>query len=176
MAPAPSAYFDRQLVIFTPGASCSGGATTLNIQSLGAKNIYKIDGATNPAANDCRAGQPMLLLYNASLNSGAGAFQMASLLGNASFSPLPVGSAIASASTITPTSAIHHITGTVQINTIAAPSQFASSGMGGCLRLIPDAAFTTGTSGNIAISSTAVVSRALQLCYDNGTSKWYPSY
>lgn len=118
----------------------------------------------------------MLLLYNASLSSGAGAFQMASLLGNASFSPLPVGSAIASASTITPTSAIHHITGTVQINTITAPSQFASSGMGGCLRLIPDAAFTTGTSGNIAIPSTAVVSRALQLCYDNGTSKWYPSY
>jgi hypothetical protein len=176
MVPAPSAYFDRQLVIFTPNASCSGGATTLNIQSLGAKNIYKIDGATNPAANDCRAGQPMLLLYNASLSSGAGAFQMASLLGNASFSPLPVGSAIAAASTITPTSAIHHITGTVQINTITAPSQFAASGMGGCLRLIPDAAFTTGTSGNIAISSNAVVSRALELCYDNGTSKWYPSY
>jgi hypothetical protein len=176
MVPAPSAYIDKQPVIFTPGASCSGGATTLNIQSLGTKNLYKIDGATNPAANDCRAGQPMLLLFNMSLNSGAGAFQMVSLLANASFSQLPVGSAIASASTITPTSAIHHITGTVQITTITAPSQFAASGMGGCLRLIPDGAFTTGTSGNIAISSTAVVSRTLELCYDNGTSKWYPTY
>ena len=176
MVPAPSAYFDKQLVIFTPGTSCSGGLTTLNIQSLGAKNIYKLDGATNPSANDCRAGQPMLLLFNLSLNSGSGGFQTASLLGNASFSPLPVGSAIASAATITPTSAIHHITGTVQINTITAPSQFAASGMGGCLRLIPDAAFSTSTTGNIAISSTAVVSRTLELCYDTGSSKWYPSY
>ena len=100
MVPAPSAYFDKQPVIFTPGASCSGGPTTLNIQSLGVKSIFKLDGATNPSANDCRAGQPMLLLYNASLSSGAGAFQMASLLGNASFAPLPVGSALASASTI----------------------------------------------------------------------------
>lgn len=176
MVPAPAAYTDKQPVIFTPGTSCSGGATTLNIQSLGAKNIYKIDGATNPAANDCRAGQPMFLLYNASLASGAGAFQMASTLGNASFLQLPVGAAIASASSITPTSAIHHITGTTQINTITAPSQFAAAGMGGCLRLIPDGAFTTGTSGNIAIASNAVVSRTLELCYDNGTSKWYPSY
>ena len=176
MVPAPAVYVDKQPVIFTPGASCSGGATTLNIQSLGAKNIYKIDGATNPAANDCRAGQPMFLLYNASLNSGSGAFQMSSLLGNASFPPLPVGSAIASASAIAPTSPIHHITGTVQVTTITVPSQFAASGMGGCLRLIPDGAFTTGTTGNIAISSTAVVSRTLEFCYDNGTSKWYPSY
>jgi hypothetical protein len=164
MVPAPTAYLDKQPVIFAPGTSCSGGATTLNIQSLGAKNIYKIDGATNPAANDCRAGQPMFLLYNASLNSGNGAFQMASLLGNASFSPIP------------PTSAIHHITGTVQITTITVPSQFAAGGMGGCLRFVPDAAFTTGTTGNIAISSNAVVSRTLEFCYDNGTSKWYPSY
>ena len=176
MVPAPLAYVDNQLLIFTPNTSCAGGATTLNVQSLGQKNIFKIDGVTNPAANDCRAGQPMILLYDAGLSAGAGAFQMVSVPGNASFSQLPVGSAIASASTITPTSAIHHITGTVQINTITAPSQFASSSMGGCLRLIPDAAFTTGTSGNIAISSNAVVSRTLELCYDNGTSKWYPSY
>lgn len=36
--------------------------------------------------------------------------------------------------------------------------------------------WTTGTSGNIALASTATVSRAMTMCYDSGTSKWYPSY
>jgi hypothetical protein len=48
--------------------------------------------------------------------------------------------------------------------------------MGGCLVLIPDGAWTTATTGNIALASTAVVSKAITMCYDNGTTKWYPSY
>jgi len=175
MRPAPSDYTDRQLVIFTPATSCAGGPTALNINALGQKPIYKIDGTVNPSANDCRAGQPMLLLYNASLNSGYGAFEIASNLQNSPVS-MNVGRAIASAATIAPTDPLTHVTGTAQINTIAVPPQFAQSGSGGCLRLIPDGAFTTGTSGNIAIASTAVVSRTLEMCYDSATAKWYPSY
>jgi hypothetical protein len=176
MQPAPSSYYDKEPFIFTPATSCAGGPTTLNVYSLGAKRIYKIDGTTDPAPFDCRGGQPLLLLYNASLDSGNGAFQMASLLGNASFLPLPAGLTLTAASTISPISAIHHIRGATQINTIAVPSQFVAGGMGGCLRLIPDSPFTTGTSGNIAVASTAIVSRMLEFCYDNATGKWYPSY
>jgi hypothetical protein len=175
MRPAPSDYTDRQLVIFTPGTACAGGPTLLNINALGAKPIYKIDGTMNPSPNDCRAGQPMLLLYNASLNGGSGAFEIASNLQN-SPAALNVGSAIASSATIAPTAPLTHVNGTTQINTLTVPPQFAQSGFGGCLRLIPDSAFTTGTSGNIAIASRAVVSRTLEMCYDHATAKWYPSY
>jgi hypothetical protein len=175
MRPAPSDYTDRQLVIFTPGTACGGGPALLNINNLGAKPIYKIDGTMNPSANDCRAGYPMLLLYNASLNGGNGAFEIASNLQNSPAS-LNVGSAIASAATIAPTAPLTHVTGTMQVNNINVPAQFAQSGFGGCLRLIPDGAFTTGTNGNIAIASTAVVSRTLEMCYENATARWYPSY
>ena len=175
MRPAPRDYIDKQLVIFAPAAACAGGPTLLNINGLGAKPIYKIDGSMNPSANDCRAGQPMLLLYNASLNGGNGAFEIVSSLQNSPAS-LNVGSAIVSATTIAPSAPLTHVTGTAQINNIGVPPQFAQSGFGGCLRLIPDGAFTTGTSGNIAIASAAVVSRTLEMCYDNATAKWYPSY
>ncbi len=175
MRPAPKDYTDRQLVIFTPGTACAGGPALLNINALGAKPIYKIDGTMNPSPYDCRAGQPMLLLYNASLNGGNGAFEIASNLQNSPAS-LNVGSAIASAATIAPTAPLTHVTGTTQINNINVPPQFAPSGFGGCLRLIPDDAFTTGTRGNIATASTAVVSRTLEMCYDYATAKWYPSY
>lgn len=85
-----------------------------------------------------------------------------------------VGNAIASAATIAPTAPITHITGTTQITTITAPSQFTQTGYGGCFTLIPDGAWSTGTSGNIAVALTATVSQSIMFCYDNGTSKWYP--
>ena len=175
MRPALRDYVDKQLVIFAPATACAGGPTLLNINGLGAKPIFKIDGTMNPSANDCRAGQPMLLLYNAALNGGNGAFEIASNLQNSPAS-LNVGTAIASAATIAPTAPLTHVTGTAQLNHIAGPRQFAQSGFGGCLRFIPDGAFTTGTSGNIATASNAVVSRTLEMCYDNATAKWYPSY
>lgn len=90
--------------------------------------------------------------------------------------PSKVGTAIASASTIAPTALTTHITGTTAINTITPPTVLAQTGGGGCFYLIPDAAFTTGTSGNIAIASTAVVGRLMIMCYDNATTKWYPNY
>jgi len=74
MSPALTAYTDKQPIIFTPNTSCVGGTTTLNINNLGSRNIYKSDGTTSPAANDCRAGLPMWLFYVASLNSGSGGF------------------------------------------------------------------------------------------------------
>jgi len=85
-----------------------------------------------------------------------------------------VGNPIASASTITPTHDIHHITdanGHNAITTINPPSpEFA-----GLLVLIADSgsgiAFDTG--GNIKSSGGISQDKAGVLAYDPNTSKWY---
>jgi hypothetical protein len=82
------------------------------------------------------------------------------------------GAAITSGSTIAPVSRVHHISGTSTISTITPTGMID----GEILILIPDASFATNTSGNIALSSTAVANRALQLVWDATAAKWYPSY
>lgn len=81
---------------------------------------------------------------------------------------------IASATTIAPTKRITFISGTTTVQTITAPSPISSGG--GQITLIPTGIFTTNTSGNIALASTAVVNKALIMTYDTTTTKWYPSY
>lgn len=81
---------------------------------------------------------------------------------------------IASAATIAPTTQIVFISGTAAIDTITPPSPISLGG--GQITLIPTGLFTTTTAGNIALASTAVVSRALIMTYDVTTTKWYPSY
>ena len=81
---------------------------------------------------------------------------------------------IASATTIAPVTPIAFISGTTPIATITAPSPISTNG--GSITLIPTGAFTTTTAGNIALASTAVVSRAMTMTYDPITTKWYPSY
>lgn len=83
----------------------------------------------------------------------------------------PVGSVIASATTITPTSPIHHVSGTTAIATITVPTNCTP----GCdLTLVPDAIWATNTSGNVSLATTAVVNKALILTWDG--AKWNPSY
>ncbi len=105
---------------------------------------------------------------NGSRNSGAASLQWGqnwSLLYGTT-----KGANIASAGTIAPVATITHITGSAAISTITIPvASFV-----GCLKLVPDGAFTLATGGNIALASTAVVNRTLEVCYD-GTS-WTPSY
>ena len=84
-------------------------------------------------------------------------------------------SSVASGSSITPTAPIVHVSGTAAINTIVAPSECA--GAVACqVLLIPDAVWTTTTSGNIASASTAVVGRPMIMTYDPAPQKWYASY
>jgi hypothetical protein len=81
---------------------------------------------------------------------------------------------IVSAATIAPTAYITFISGTTSITTITAPASMTSSG--GQIVLIPTGLWSTATSGNIALASTAVVNKALIMYYDSATAKWYPSY
>jgi hypothetical protein len=79
----------------------------------------------------------------------------------------------ADTATIAPTNPVTHVTGVHSIATITVPPALPS---GGQIVLVPDAAFTTTTGGNIGHASTAVVGVAMILTYDAGTGKLYPSY
>jgi hypothetical protein len=80
---------------------------------------------------------------------------------------------VASAGTIAITSPIAFVSGVVAIATITPPAGLTN---GGQITLIPTGIFTTTVAGNIALASTAVVSKALIMTYAASTSKWYPSY
>lgn len=87
-----------------------------------------------------------------------------------------VGSAaptIASATTIAPQTPIIFVSGTTAIVNITPPASIVG---GGQLTIIPTGIFTTTTAGNIALASTAVVSRALIMVWDATANKFYPSY
>jgi len=59
------------------------------------------------------------------------------------------------------------------ISTISVPGEFIN---GGQITLIPKQAFTTETTGNIAVATTAEASRPLTFIYESANGKWYPSY
>lgn len=85
-----------------------------------------------------------------------------------------VAPTIASATTIAPTKQITFVSGIAPIVTITAPTGIATTG--GQITIIPTGMFTTTIAGNIALASTAVISKALIMTYDAGIGKWYPSY
>lgn len=95
-------------------------------------------------------------------------FSFVPFVGTGTFAPT-----IASATTIAPTTEISFVSGTTTISTITVPPTLVG---GGQITLIPTGLWATNTSGNIALASTAVVSKALILTYDSVTAKWYPSY
>lgn len=70
---------------------------------------------------------------------------------------------------IAPTHNIHHV-GAGLIKNITLPANF----MSGTIYLIPDAAFTTDTTGNIASPATAaVVGKPMAAAYSASSGKWY---
>lgn len=88
--------------------------------------------------------------------------------------PFASAPTLASGATIAPTTGIAFVSGTTTINTITPTNAVGLTG--GSITLIPTGLWSTGTSGNIAIATTAVVSKALTLTYDSVTTKWYPNY
>ena len=80
------------------------------------------------------------------------------------------GGNLASAATIAPTGYLNYVTGSVEITTITVPY----TGFAGSIVLIPDAAFTLATGGNIAKAAQGVQYRAMKMTYVNGY--WYPEY
>lgn len=84
-----------------------------------------------------------------------------------------VTAAVASAAgLITPSGPLFHVTGTAAITGFNIPLGFAY----GSFTIIPDGIFTTTTANNIALASTAVVSKPLTFTYDSKLAKFFPSY
>ena len=88
----------------------------------------------------------------------------------------PMAGSTASATSIDPPGPIFHVTGTTTIQTLTTTWVSSTAGLYSCITIIPNGVFALGTSGNIAIASTSVVGKQMQLCYDTTTTKWYPSY
>ena len=80
LVPAPSAYANGQVINFKANTANVGNAT-LNVNGLGAKNIYKNNDQTLDD-NDIEAAQIVTVVYNSSLNGGAGGFAMQSQIAN----------------------------------------------------------------------------------------------
>jgi hypothetical protein len=186
-------------LITTGDANTMVGVKTLYNAAGGAHNTavgfqagaFQADGSTALVPNNCiYLGYAVLGLSNSDTNcvvigyNAVGQGANTTVLGAPATAGTfiygiqahPSQTAIASASTIAPTAQFFHVSGTTTINTITAPAACAVSGFMCQLTLIPDGLWATGTSGNIAIASTAVVSKALIMTYDPTTTKWYPSY
>jgi hypothetical protein len=84
------------------------------------------------------------------------------------------GASIAAASTITPTSQISHLSGTIAFSTITPPNGCTTSGQGCTITLICDDACTWDNSGNIkaAPPATAVANIKYVFTWD-GSGRWY---
>lgn len=80
-----------------------------------------------------------------------------------------VGAALTAGTTLNVTNHIHSVGGTATIQNIVAPAGFT-----GTVVLLPTALWSTGTGGNIAFATTAVVGKALHMTFDG--TKWNPSY
>jgi hypothetical protein len=80
--------------------------------------------------------------------------------------------AVASATSITPTGALFHVTGTTAVVTIALPATYA----GGPVTIIFDGVDTWTAAGNIAVAGTnTTAGSSVTFVYSFVTSKWYPS-
>ena len=84
----------------------------------------------------------------------------------------PTAAVASAAGVILPSGPLFHVTGALAITGFTVPVGFSK----GNICVIPDGTFTTTTAGNIALASTAVVSKVNCWSYDPNTAKFYPSY
>lgn len=82
---------------------------------------------------------------------------------------------VASAATIAPTTGVVHVNGTAAISTITPIVGCTTNTWSCVLRIIPDAAFTFTTGGNLFWAPTVTIGHMLTFAYDPGTTKWYSS-
>ncbi|HUQ90183.1 MAG TPA: hypothetical protein VM120_00800 [Bryobacteraceae bacterium] len=67
MNPALNGYTAGMVVNWRPDINGSGGATTLNVDSLGAKSVKLANGTSNPEVNDLESGRLYHLWYDGSV-------------------------------------------------------------------------------------------------------------
>jgi len=80
-------YANYQLYAFV-AANTSTGSVTVNVNSIGALNLYLSDGATQAGSGNLVAGAYYLIAYNSALNTGSGGFQIIGLPANTTLSKI----------------------------------------------------------------------------------------
>ena len=157
--------------------ACDADAST-SVTASGTNGVYiwgaQIELGTVASAYTPTTTAAITTTNNISVPSGSVTIAGGNLNIQRPIATTQVAPTIASSGTIAPTTYITFISGVTTINTITVPSPLST--YGGQLVLIPTGLFTTGIAGNIAVATTAVVSRALTMTYDTTTAKWYPSY
>jgi hypothetical protein len=84
----------------------------------------------------------------------------------------PTAAVASAAGAITPSGPLFHVTGALAITSFTLPVGFT----GGSFTIIPDGAYTTTATNDIALASTGVLSKPQTWTYDTATAKFYPSY
>lgn len=72
--PTVSAYSNLTPVFAFLAAATSNGAVTINVNGIGAKNLYKNNGAIAAGSGDLVSGSLYLVSYNSALNAAVGGF------------------------------------------------------------------------------------------------------
>lgn len=81
-----------------------------------------------------------------------------------------IGAQLTAATTITPTAAVHHVTGGTTVDTIALTNLGTGNPV---IYLVADGGTVTlGTGGNILAGGTITQDKMQMLVYDSGASKW----
>lgn len=96
--------------------------------------------------------------------------------GNTSMPAAPTTAVASAAGLVTPSGPLFHITGTAAITGFNIPVGFDPK-EGGTICAIPDGLFTTTNANNLALATTAVVSKPICWMYDpNATKPFFPTY
>lgn len=143
------------------GVKMSGGSAFVNVDStngalLGYGSNYLFVGVTSITAT----GLPI----TSDGTSTSGTSSTPWPVDWAKWRGVTLGTALTSAATITPTSAMHHMTGTVSVTTIATtnlPTSFVGS-----LTIVCDAACVFATGGNISTGFTGTANKAYVFWWD----------
>jgi len=154
------------------GTFLANGTTSLTIVNNSTYIGYGTKASVDSVTNETVIGYNAIGIGSNTSTIGSSATTATKIFGVTATGQ--VAPTIASATTIAPVTPVVFISGTTAIATITAPTGITLTG--GQITLIPTGIFTTTTAGNIALASTAVVSKALIMTYDATTTKWYPSY
>lgn len=143
---APAAFID-----FDPNGSCTNGAGLF---------VY------SPIINEVNGNQWLCSSVTGKVVPG---------FANQSDAPQVTTAVASAAGKITPSGPLFHISGTAAITGFNIPVGLDPTA-GATVCAIPDGTFTTTSANNIAIGSTAVVSKVMCWSYDGNSTKFYPSY
>lgn len=154
---APAAYAAGQFFLFLMGGSACGNAPTLNVSTLGAKNIYKKDSATALVSGDIPANAIVAVVYDGTQ------FQMVNVPQTLALAALSVPAVATGTGDATDTTGVGTIRGANATGTDKAGGQVllkagqgTGTGAGGAVTIQTAPAGSTGSSANALVTALNV--------------------